>query len=424
MRAEFDQNDFYLPRIRRLTLALFFSGAANILFAALMFYWAIRDRPPTPYCELKPAETIEQQAPLAIDRTNADLIRSFRSFPMEQLVARLTNTQLVENGYTQRDLALGSLVAFHHFDLSRALLGLSQPEQQRAIVYGKKTNGISLEIVVYPDLSEEQYQSIIHYAHTERWPITSKGLYALLRKQSGKFDPSLADAFFLTPEFLSVEMLFNRAEISVDKMELLKMLCEGDWQMLAAFSKQQRQTQDLSPARRQRLLLDYIEHKSKTAAYLLLKTDGSFVVKRLDDHHILAILKNLIEKTPQAEQFALSLLTSPRSDAVWQLAARRLYDYAGEDPPEKFAHPAAMARFFTGKTSGKQVADKKMITAVVAKNAKPVESVLKAGRIYIVQEGDSLWKIARKNQIDIEALKQYNKLESDFLKPGTPLKIP
>ena len=161
--------------------------------------------------------------PLAVEYTNADVVRLLKVLTFEQLITRLTNTQLVENGFTQRDLALASLVTFHHLDLSRALLGHPQPTQQRKIQFGTNTHGEPVEAIVYPGLTEQQFQAIIQFAHTERWPMTSQGLFIRLRKQGGEHDPSLADAFFLTSEFLAVEILFNRAEVHIDKTELLSV---------------------------------------------------------------------------------------------------------------------------------------------------------------------------------------------------------
>lgn len=49
---------------------------------------------------------------------------------------------------------------------------------------------------------------------------------------------------------------------------------------------------------------------------------------------------------------------------------------------------------------------------------------MRKDRLYIVQEGDSLWKIARRFNVDVEHLRAHNKLKSDALKPGTPIRIP
>lgn len=423
-------------RMRQLTKALFFSGACNIVLLCLLLYWIIRDRPPAPYYELKPAEKKEQQAPLAIDRSNAEVLRLFRPLPKDQLAAKLNNAQLVENGYTQRDLALACLIQFHHFDLNRALAGQPWVEQQRTLVYGRHQDGSLAEINVYPGLSDSQFQAIISFINTEKWPLTGKGLFLLLShhlKKKESPDTTLIDAFYLAPEFLAVEMLFSRSDASVDKTELLQLLSEGDWEMLSRFAEQQRIAQDLSPARRQKFLLNYIEHGSNSAAYLILKTDGQFAARKLDDGNILRMLGMLIDKTPEAEQFALSQLMSPRGDAVWKMAAQRLYDYAGETPPEKYHHHAALARFVK-KNSIITIANQPPPVIVPPIKPKPVSNLPSSKqkkttpgrgvRYYVVQDGDSLWKISRLYKVDIDKLKNFNQLQSDSLKPGTTLRIP
>jgi LysM repeat protein len=48
----------------------------------------------------------------------------------------------------------------------------------------------------------------------------------------------------------------------------------------------------------------------------------------------------------------------------------------------------------------------------------------KAPQVYVVQQGDSLWKISRRFGVSVETLKSYNQLKSDSIKPGDTLKIP
>ncbi len=456
-----------VDQVRRLTQGVFLSGALNIVLLALFFYWLVREVPPRPYCELKPAEQQEEQIPLAINHGNAEIIRSFRELLLDQLVAKLNDTQLVENGYTQRDLALAALFAFHHFDISRALLGQAQPSQMRMMPYAKNRDGALMEVVVYPGMSDPQFQAIIHYAHTERWPLTSQGLFQLLRKQKGQYDTTLADAFFLTPEFLAVEMLFNRSEKNVEKKDLLSVLSQGDWKLLSSFVEQQRLVQDLSPARRQRFLNDYIDRESRAAAYLMLKTDGAFALRKLDDEHVIAVLKLLVVKTPETEQFAIALLDSPRSDAVLTAAGQKLFDFAGEPIPEKDVYQAARARFSQQKHAEMvaapqapaalppAVAPTKVSKSVPLKQSKPPLAPLmkkekkavaqtqtsliptkktppatkkavlpRRSKMYVVADGDSLWKIAKRFNVEVEVLRKVNRLKSDSLKPGTPLLIP
>lgn len=416
-----------LRQIRRLTLGLIVSSILNISLIAILVYIFIQERPPSPYFELKPAEKKERQHLLVIGQTSVEVIKNFKKMSLEQLKSKLTNHMIVENGLTQRDLALASLVAFHYFDLGKALLGDTSPIQKRIIPIGRDKNGKTVAIEVFPGLSERQFQLIVQFAHREKWPLSAHGLFLAMKKD--RENSSLIDAFSLTSEFLAIEVLFNRSEIQIPKKELLNVLCEGNWKQILSFVQQQRIVQDLSVEKRQSFLLDYIKNHSKAAAYLLLKTDLAFAAKKLDDNHVIQILDLIDKKTPEAEQFALSLLTSPRSDIVWQMASKRLYEFADEPVPEKNHHHAAMARFVAKNSIIQNLTQSTGALVSEAKvSAKPptqqASSPIQRTRLYIVQEGDSLWKIAKKFRVNIEALKAQNQLESDFLRPGTPLKIP
>lgn len=63
----------------------------------------------------------------------------------------------------------------------------------------------------------------------------------------------------------------------------------------------------------------------------------------------------------------------------------------------------------------------------VAKSSKPkvsTEAASKAGKIHVVQSGDSLWTISKKYPgISVENLKEWNGISGNNLKPGTKLKL-
>jgi LysM repeat protein len=396
----------HLLHIRRLTLVLILSGFLNIFLFSIFIYSFIRERPPTPYCSLKPAGQEEQQSPLAIDLSNSEVLQVYGQLPYYQLIPKLENKLLVDNGYAVRDLALGCLVKFHHFDLSRALQGTEKPKQNRTISFGK-----GREIIVFRDLNEDQYDAIVRFSKTEKWPMTSQGLFLLL--QEGNLDPSLVDAFFQTKEYMTAEMLFNRAETKVLKSEILKMLLDGSWDMLSSFAAQQHTLQDLSPPRRQSFILQYIDNDSEAAAYLLLKTDGTFASQKLDDDHVIKMLALLNDQTIESETFSLSLISSPRSDAVLKQATNRLYAYVGATAPEVAPKPKVTA------PPPVVMPPKPVVVAPKPPTQKPVKQ-----KVYTVQPGDSLWKIAKKNKTTINAIVQLNKIdEKATLKPGMTLII-
>jgi hypothetical protein len=351
---------------------------------------------------------------------------------MEQLITQLNDREFIEEGYTYRDVALAVLVNFHQFDIARAI-GENILLQQRKL---EIENGNS--VFLYPGISEEQYHTILHFSLRERWPFTGEGLFHRIQKQMPSLDTSLLDAFYLTPEFLTIHTLIHRAETPADspveKPDLVRMLSEGTWKMLADFVAQQRIVQDLSATRRQKFLLDYIDQKSPMAAYILLKTDYDFSLRKLDDTDTLRILRLIKEKKVIAEKYATALLISPRSDLIWQTAAQRLYEYAGEKPPEKHIYLSALARFTSSNpistTPAPLSIEKKKTTEKikVTTTSVPIQTTKtphpSSPRFYIIQEGDSLWKIAHRFHVDIETLKNHNQLQSDLLKPGTTLKIP
>lgn len=508
---------FYLNKIRYLSRALIVSGMLNIGVLALLSYWIVRERPPTPYCGLKPADPVQEEISLADHRSFPDLIASFRRQPYARLITHLHNSRMVEDGYRVRDLALSALVAFHYFDIGRALS--AEPNQKRFLKWKNPKTDQETVMPIYLGLSDLQFEFIIAFSKTENWPITSQGAFLRLQNQKKKRGPdaSLAETFFLSPEFLTVELLFRRTETRIGKKELLDIILEGNWDALRQFTDHQRQINDLSVARRQKFLLDYIDLQSEAAAYQLLEIENEFAMKKLDDDQAVALLKLLSRKTEKSEQFALSLLTGARTRSVWQNAASRLYEYAGEPIPEHWNYIAALRRFApemvagltreskkitetittpvdiitnavikSEKSSlpGKNLRDpkkntpgtssEKALTAItlpapavsgketvgkdkkanslgkgyadkpaslnvtrsterktdrpIAMQQKPgsVKIVAQEGRAryYVVQEGDSLWRISQRFHVDLDTLKNHNQLKSNAINPGITLKIP
>lgn len=459
----------FIKRIRQLSLALIVSGVLNIGVLSLLLYWVLRERPPTPYCELKPASSEQQLIPLADQRGFTEVLAQLSQQSFSQLVQGLSHAQLIENGYAERDLALACLMAFHHFDTLRALPKNAQPQQHRLLAWKPKGQEATTMLVVYPDLTQQQFDALIQFAKTERWPLTAEGLFLQLKQQKEKqaFDDHLIETFVLTPEFWTVELLFNRSGQRTSRQEILTILLEGDWNLLKQFVDQQRQVQDSSDARRQKFLLDYVKVGSPSAAMLLLKTEWEFAVKKLDDQQVAAILQLMPTRLPEGLTFAKEMLASPRSANVWRKASEWLYQQAGEELPTDWTHHAALMRFFPEKASIElvskppaspvsiapplplaraknvratpiqpKISSKPSSTiaqaskpppktpkkASIAKKAESIDSAKPA--TYVVQEGDSLWKISKRFGVKVDEIKKLNQLKSDALKVGMTLKLP
>ncbi|MDE3046357.1 MAG: LysM peptidoglycan-binding domain-containing protein [Verrucomicrobiota bacterium] len=392
--------DTWAKKFRKITVSLILSGALNIGLIAAFVALVLQDR--VGQFSSPQKKWAEEQKSSNIGALHAMSKLSFR-----ELVALLTNRESVEQGYAKRDLAIAALTAFHHFNLEKALG--TAPLQKRSIAVNE---GEAID--VFPGLTEEQFEGIIRFAYQEKWPLTSKGLFSLLQKLSTR-DESLEQAFAITPEFYAVQLLFQKTDAPQDASTLIHLLSEGSWDLLDCFVKEQSQLLDFSVEKRRRLLLSYLAHHSKTAAHLLLKTDGPFVLKRLDDRGILDVLTLLDRRTEEAAAFCSSLLQSPRGDAVWQAATQKLYAFAGEPMPETFDAKTTLSHFGLAKSEAKLEPKPAPVAA---------QQPAAAARYHTVKEGESLWKIARQYKVKPEDVAKTNGLDRDKIFPGMTLKIP
>jgi hypothetical protein len=395
--------DRSVKKLRALTLSLIFSGALNIGLVATGIWSHFQEN--ISHLSIRPLVREKPALETSMDRFFSHIDK----LSFHELVSYLTNRDSLDEGYLKRDLALAILVAFHHFHLEKALSGM--PLQRREISLGRE-----LKIEVFPGLSDDHFEAIIRFAYEEKWPLTAEGLYKLLKKWPLKKELSLEQAFFVTPEFHALQVLFQKTDLS----SLLDLVCEGSWELLDRFSREQAQLLDLSSERRRALLLSYLATQSKTAAYLLLGTDFSFVAKRLEDQGIIGLISLLDQKTPETEHLCVDLLRSPRSDVVWMSAAIALYAYAGEIAPSPLDLQVAIARFAPGASPQKPV------VPVVISPEKPALAIVETPKFrkHIVQDGDSLWKIARQYNVKVDELVKLNELEKDRLYPGMTLRIP
>lgn len=382
-------------RFRFLTLALIFSGALNIALIAGFAYFMYQETP----------VTTTRSGKKEVLATNNQIFASMSRLTFRELVSYLTNRDLVEEGYTKRDIAVAALVAYHHFNIEKALSSL--PTQVRTLALpGDQT------IDVFPGLNEDQFEAIIRFAYQEKWPLTSKGLFALLQTQKTPRDESLEQAFLLTPEFYAVQVLFQKTDAAEEPQVYLNLLAEGSWDLLEKFTNEQSKVLDFSVEKRRSLLLSYLGLHSPTAAHLLLRTDFSFALKRLEDRSILDLLALLKRQSEEGTKFCVELLKSPRSDAIWQAAALTLYGYAGEMPTVPIDPKAVLARF-----------SKEAPPAAAQVQLEPV-AIAPPSRFHVVKEGESLWKISRQYKVKVDEIVKLNALEKDSLFPGMTLKLP
>jgi len=328
-----------------------------------------------------------------------------------ELVSFLTNKETVEDGYSKRDLALSALVGFHYFNLEKAIGG--PPPQVRSLQLSAVQR-----VDVFPGLSEEQFESVIRYAYEEKWPLTTRGLFSLLKRGENKTDDTLVQAFCHTPEFYKFQMFFKSTGSTQDVEALLGLITEGSWDLLDKWAGDQLHVVNFSEEKRRELLLSYFAERSQTAAHLLLVTDFVFTLKRFEDRAVLDLLSLLKKKTQEGTRFCVELLKSPRGDAIRQAAAMTLYSYVGEIPTTPIDLKAVLSRF--DPTSSISLRESKEIAKVVA--PAPVKEEAPSV-FHVVKEGESLWKISRQYKVKVDDLVKMNGLEKDSLFPGMTLKI-
>jgi len=396
---------------RFLTQALIFSGALNIGLLTSFFYFVARDKKEAVAFELQPTSKAPKQL------SNAETIAHFATMSYAELVDLLGNQDPIEEGYKKRDLALASLAAFHFINLEKALQG--SPLQKRMLTYQRKDGPEQVDITVYPGLTEDQFQGIVQFIKTEKFPLTTKGLFFELKQAKMPREPSLLEAFYLTPEFTTLMTLFNRAGVPLPSEYVIEVIAQGDWSLVEQFTQEQKLSQDLSPLRLKNLLSSYVRCRSVLAAKILLEWDRDFILKKLDDPDLMVFLDLFLTKTGALDTFLKEIITSPRSDAIWKKAAEKLYAFSDLPCPEPYDHLATLQMFAKDRLPA---LSKPAVQEQVA--AAPVAVPVKGKRTHIVQSGENLWKIARKYKVSIDALKKANHLETDKLRPGKELVIP
>ena len=385
--------DPWMKKAKWLTQALIISCTLNVGLLSTFIYSALAGS--------KGPKTVDIGSSQKVSRSQAkvgmsELIGEYSALSFQELLMRLGNTNHIESGYTQRDIALGCLVAYHHFNLERALGGVTL--QKRSIVLASGRT-----FTVFPGLADYQYQAIMHYAKTEKWPLTSEGLFKEIKKHSPPYDQSLAEAFYLSPEFHFINMLLTKTGITIKREHSLALLAQSDWATLSEISHHLQINSSFTIEERRHLLHQLIAQGSTIAAKVLLETDQEYCLKQLDNDQLSKLLTLLQDRASPA--FLKQLLTSPRSDEIWKQAASILYEQAAEEAPKALTLDTAKRRFIELKKT-------------------TVPAVTTSHKTYKVQNGDSLWKIAREHNTSVQSLREINNLRSDTLRVGQTLTMP
>lgn len=352
----------------------------------------------------------KKNAPLSL----TDLAHLYQGKNYQELVEMLEDETPLEEGYLTRDLALSVLYQKFDLDVERALLGQGIPV--RHIPISDTAN--SEPFVLISDLTDQQYGLIQNFIQNERWPLTSHGLFKRLLQHPE--DESLKSAFYLSKEFMYIDALF--CSLSISKEVLLDILLSGEWKIISNFVENFHGTQDFSNPLRINFLSSYLELGSNLAAKLILEIDAQYALKKLSDSQVVALLSLMEQKTNLSENFALHLAIGNRKDWVRKEACRLLYHYSNKELPEPYSYQDAIG-FLTQKYQIHPIETFAPAASFTVEEKEYIASS-EAHKIYVVQEGDNLWKIAKKHKVGLEDLKELNHLNSDLIKVGMTLVIP
>ncbi|MFC2049259.1 LysM peptidoglycan-binding domain-containing protein [Chlamydiota bacterium] len=373
---------------------LVLSVALNVALLGIFFYFLIRDNPL--HFSYRPKEAVKSEHP----PVPPGFLARLPAVSFDHLVELLSDVRKMEQGFRVQEVALGALAAYHDFDVER---GLGRGKLSKHV--WEYEGG---RFFLFPGLSETDFETLKTFAAVEQWPLTSQGLFKKIRETGlENCDPALIGFFCHTPEFVLFETLFARTHLPIQKRSVLNLALEGGWEKFAVFTAGQEAGIDFSDECRQRVLLGAIDEGSKTAAYLLLITDAPFATQQLDDIHLARVLDLLTAKTQESGQFVQTIASSSRINAIREKAMARISEYTGNSPGEVASH-------FYEKPGQKELRP-------VFREAPPAAP---APGSHVVQDGESLWIIARKYKVSIDALMEANQMQNSVIRPGKTLKIP
>ncbi len=276
-------------RSRILVHVLIISGTLNLALLATFFTFVLKENKgghfPLP---------VKEQKIQRVLLSNGEMLSRYFLMSFEELVKELYDETHVEQGYRKCDLALSCLVAFHYFDLERAVPGF--PLEKRQFTFINREKEISLPL--YPGLSEGSFEAIRTFARTEIWPLTPEGLFQEFCARERSPD-SLKEALLMTGEFYALKRKLHALLSDESILELVKL---SKWSSLANFTSLQD------------FLLSCVEKDSQLAAYLLVHLEREFALKYLDNVQMEKLLSLLTEKTPEVEAFVAEVANGLRPE--------------------------------------------------------------------------------------------------------------
>lgn len=278
--------------------------------------------------------------------TNSQIIHLYESLSLGDLIQELRNHTQAEEGFTYSDLALGCLVALHHFDLTRAL-----PGKEHMLRYLAYTNSEGKEktLQIYLGLTESEKELMHHFATSHKWPLDSFGLFLKLKEHPKS--AALLEAFSCTQEFRSVyETLkaFSEQREFIQRVayqDVIYALVNSPWEEVSILAKRLRAaSSDLTAL--QALFEFAIRSDGDRLCEILIEAAATQLIKHAQDAQVIALMKKFTSLSPTKVRFATKLLFSQRSDEVHYYAATLIALAAKKNLPEPFDRIEALKLLF------------------------------------------------------------------------------
>lgn len=377
-----------LDSVRFLTRMLLISGCCNLVALLIGFYgcfagsfWLL----PHHLHRLNPFEGRIAHSRPSLSNT----LQHFHVLSIHQLIECVSENSCVEEGYSIRDLALSYLVWQHQFDLARAM---QQLPPIHSTTLHLSIDGTLCTLPLYLALSDAHYDAILAFGRKEQWPITPAAMFALLKNPQTAENLALKESFCLCAPFQLLYKSLSGSQQEEQESQAhegwnmslcLSRILEGDWQQCVNCLKAVCQHASSIHLARQTFLAFYPPEKA-----LLQK-----------------------ESVGLGTEVKTELLLAKTAESV-------------PVPSQQIAKEKTKAKEKETAGQGKIVEKAVAGTQASAKRKSSPSAAYSIPKLYVVRTGDSLWKIARAFQVDVEKLKAYNALQSDRLHPGLNLLIP
>ena len=360
-----DLESHWQGRAKWLAQILIISVTLNAGLIATLCYFAVRDKKTFMAYELSPVQKSLPKASLT--QSNEEVLSALTYAPYDDLIRMLGDSTLLEEGYTKRDLCLSCLIAFHHFDIHRALPGLDITP--RCAIF-KNDAGETITLEFFPNLNDRHYSAIKDFIRHERYPLTAQGLFERLTIAPGAKD--LQKAFTRTFEYQALQSLFAQAGDPLSDEELFDFILAHDWNAIETSTELIRQNPHITLETKRSILIHLLKSGSKPAAELFAVQDLDYAIKRFSNENLQTLLVLLGPEHPTHSHITTAIENSLRPTVTEEIPAK----------------------------------------------APTI-------RTHIIREGDTLWDIARLYRISLEDLQALNAIQSEYtLRPGQTLKIP